>query len=135
MSEKDELYKFFATPVGQWPGMPTSKKVEEPKHYIDPYYWRKGDRCGVKGCPGIMRIFKDENTGLAALGCDICSNVYNPTKVYYPGDPCGLDGCCGYFEIERDPCTCHTSNPPCSACTNAKLICTQCGREAENWEA
>lgn len=43
------------------------------------------------------------------------------------GDPCQREGCGGTMEFKRvEQCYCHI-NPPCSACENAPLICTECG--------
>jgi len=44
------------------------------------------------------------------------------------GDPCPVYGCVGVMDVRRvDPCICHTGNPPCSACTDAPLLCSECG--------
>ena len=43
------------------------------------------------------------------------------------GDHCQREGCGGTMEFKRlEPCSCHV-NPPCSACVDATLICTECG--------
>ena len=45
-------------------------------------------------------------------------------------DDCNRNGCRGTMMYIKDrPCTCHTGNPPCSACTDAKLRCSECGEE------
>jgi len=49
------------------------------------------------------------------------------------GDVCGIDGCTGILAYEKSgPCTCHTGNPPCSACVDAKLVCQECGEWVED---
>ena len=47
------------------------------------------------------------------------------------GDLCRRDGCCGRLEIRPDgECSCHI-RPPCGACENAKLACSDCDWEEE----
>lgn len=47
------------------------------------------------------------------------------------GEICNRDGCRGTMMYIKDrPCTCHTGNPPCSACTDAPLTCSECGENA-----
>ncbi|MFA5085698.1 MAG: hypothetical protein WC482_04975 [Candidatus Omnitrophota bacterium] len=47
------------------------------------------------------------------------------------GQICNRDGCTGVMIYIKDrPCTCHTGNPPCSACTDAPLQCPECGENA-----
>lgn len=56
---------------------------------------------------------------------------------YESGDICNRNGCKGIIsEYDRDPCYCSaTSMPPCSACTDHKAYCDECGwdeKEEEN---
>ena len=45
------------------------------------------------------------------------------------GSECKRDGCKGIIEEhERRDCSCHI-NPPCSACTEARAYCPECGWE------
>lgn len=48
-----------------------------------------------------------------------------------PGDSCPREGCPGVLELVlAGDCSCHIA-PPCSACTDATLVCSECGREPE----
>jgi hypothetical protein len=50
---------------------------------------------------------------------------------YFKGDICNRDGCNGVIEEEKKgTCTCHI-NPPCSACTEARAFCPECGWSAD----
>jgi hypothetical protein len=43
------------------------------------------------------------------------------------GDMCHVMGCTGHYEWKpQRPCSCHI-NPPCGACTDAPLVCPECG--------
>lgn len=45
------------------------------------------------------------------------------------GDRCTQKGCTGHMEFPpTENCSCHIS-PPCSACTDKKLTCDECGWE------
>lgn len=45
------------------------------------------------------------------------------------GDSCPAPGCGGRLVYEPDGgCTCHIS-PPCWACTEANLVCNECGKD------
>ena len=47
---------------------------------------------------------------------------------YEVGEICNRDGCKGTIEEEeRRPCYCHAGNPPCSACTDPRVYCEECG--------
>ena len=47
------------------------------------------------------------------------------------GDICGFEGCQGILEyVRQTSCSCHI-NPPCSACTDAPLVCGICEEEIE----
>ena len=49
---------------------------------------------------------------------------------YEVGEICNRDGCKGTIEEEeRRPCYCHAGNPPCSACTDPRVYCEECGNE------
>jgi len=48
------------------------------------------------------------------------------------GDLCNRDACTGIMRyIRQGDCTCFIS-PPCSACTEAPLICDTCDAELED---
>ncbi len=48
------------------------------------------------------------------------------------GEVCGRDGCNGIIdEHEKRGCSCHI-NPPCSACTEPRAYCSECGWDARN---
>jgi hypothetical protein len=48
------------------------------------------------------------------------------------GDNCPEDGCTGILEYPPvENCYCHVC-PPCAACMNNKLTCTECGWEDED---
>jgi len=47
------------------------------------------------------------------------------------GDRCSQKDCNGVLEYpEVENCSCHIT-PPCSACTNQQLVCSECGWEDE----
>ncbi len=71
----------------------------------------------------MMEFFKGSST----------SQKYG--KLLEEGSSCITVECNGVFEYERDePCYCNPSNAPCSACTNAVLICPDCEYEPEEGE-
>ena len=48
------------------------------------------------------------------------------------GDVCGRNGCAGIIdEHEKRGCSCHI-NPPCSACTEPRGYCPECGWDERN---
>jgi len=47
------------------------------------------------------------------------------------GEHCPFDDCGGVMRIDDvENCSCHIS-PPCAGCTNAPLVCSECGYEYE----
>jgi hypothetical protein len=49
-------------------------------------------------------------------------------KGHEAGEICNRNGCQGIIEEEeRQPCSCHTGNPPCSTCTDPRAYCEECG--------
>ena len=57
--------------------------------------------------------------------------IENETKKYVEeGDSCNQPGCNGIMEFHFPVkgCSCHIS-PPCSACMEHPLTCSECGEE------
>lgn len=49
------------------------------------------------------------------------------------GAKCTNEDCVGVYElVTPEGCSCHIS-PPCHACTDESLVCTECG-EFPDWE-
>jgi len=47
---------------------------------------------------------------------------------YEAGDVCNRDNCLGIIqEEEKRSCTCFLGHPPCSACTEPRAYCDECG--------
>jgi hypothetical protein len=77
------------------------------------FYWNYNGLCEGLNMNDIIDPF-----GVGEIGLD-------------EGEICNRDGCKGLMEYIKDrPCTCHTGNPPCSACTDAPLTCNKCGENA-----
>lgn len=54
---------------------------------------------------------------------------------YEAGDICNREGCKGIVQEEdREPCYCRHTYPPCSACTEQRAYCEECGWNAKEEE-
>lgn len=48
------------------------------------------------------------------------------------GERCGRDDCEGVMGIVYfSDCHCHLGCPPCSSCTDALIVCPECGAEGD----
>ncbi len=86
-------------------------------------------KCETCKGEGVITDYSGEPSA-GAMACPTCHPPAQAPRPTEEGDRCLSSGCQGFYRVVLDgDCRCHIS-PPCSACTDAKLTCGECGDEA-----
>jgi hypothetical protein len=73
-------------------------------------------------------IFNKDRFCIKESECKYKKEIIDGLIGYEECDICNRNGCTGIIrEREKEPCYCHTGNPPCSACTEPRAYCDECG--------